>query len=70
MNRTLRAWNGYTMRGLTEKDDKLIMEFTSRYGDDDLVVDDCNRLWSSADETSRLYIADIQDVDEGEALYC
>lgn len=70
MNRTVREWNGYLMRGLTDDDDTLILEFISQYGDDELVVDDCNRLCSSADETSRIYIADIQDVDYGDGIYC
>lgn len=70
MNRTVREWNGYSMRGITDDDDTLILEFISQYGDDELVVDDCNRLRSSVDETSHIYIADIQDVDYGEGIYC
>ena len=70
MNRTLRAWNGYTMRGRTDYDENLIHEWLLLHGDEELVVDDCNRLMSSADETSRVYIADIQDVEDGEGHYC
>lgn len=61
-----KRFNGYLMVGLTAEDNKTLANYCRNDLDDTLVVDNCGRVF----DANECYIADVQDVEPGEGLYC
>lgn len=57
----MKKFNGYAMTGVTEADNKAIMEAVT-----DLFIDQFGRVWTEAD----IYIADAVEVEPGCGVYC
>lgn len=60
----MKKFNGYEMTGITEADNKAILEAMEK--EIEMFVDDCNRVWTSGD----VYIADCREVEAGEGILC
>ena len=57
----MKKFNGYEMTGVTEADNKAIME-----AETDLFIDQFGRVWTEGG----IYIADAIETESGNGIYC
>lgn len=59
-------FNMYTMKGVSEEDNKVLNDYLDRDLEDEMEVDEYGRVF----DANRCYIADIVIVDAGEGIGC
>jgi predicted RNA-binding protein YlqC (UPF0109 family) len=60
----MKQFNGYIMRGVTEKDNQVILKHNKKQIE--LFVDDFGRVFNEGGR----YIADAKETEEGNGIYC
>lgn len=60
----MKNFNGYKMVGLTEDDNKIILEHNAKQIE--MTVDELGRVYNEGGQ----YIADAKEAEEGDGIYC
>ncbi len=60
----MKKFDGTCMRGLTEQDNKIILEHAEQQIE--MTIDEIGRVFSEGG----IYIADAEEVDVGNGIYC